>query len=56
MPPAPPATENRPDDRGSSPEPASGMTWYWRLVMFLWITSFAFLLLYEWLAGILKTW
>lgn len=34
----------------------SGVAWYWRLAMFLWGTSFAFLLLYEWLAGIIKAW
>jgi len=34
--------------------PASGVPWYWQLVMFLWITSFVGLLLYEWLAGLFK--
>jgi hypothetical protein len=34
--------------------PTSAVPWYWRLALFLWVTSFAFLLLYEWLAGILK--
>ncbi len=34
----------------------SGVPWFWRLAMFLWATSFAFLFLYEWLAGIIKSW
>jgi hypothetical protein len=51
-PPAPPA-EVRPE--GPPPAgPASGLPWQWRLVVFLWTTSFAFLLLYEWLSGLLK--
>ncbi len=49
-----------PSDSGSGkpPEllPASVVPWNWRLVMFLWATSYGFLLLYEWLAGILKAW
>ena len=36
------------------PAPASTVPWYWRLFLFLWITSFAFMLAYEWLAGIIK--
>jgi hypothetical protein len=56
MSPASPATEHRPDDPLAMPAPATGMTWYWRLVMFLWTTSFIFLMLYEWLAGIVKSW
>jgi hypothetical protein len=36
------------------PPPASAVPWYWRLFLFLWITSFAFMLLYEWLAGIVR--
>ena len=36
------------------PLPASAVPWYWRLFLFLWTTSFAFMLLYEWLAGIIK--
>lgn len=41
---------------GNTPEPlpASTIPWYWRLALFLWATSFVFLLLYEWLAGLLK--
>jgi hypothetical protein len=34
--------------------PVSNVPWYWRLALFLWTTSFVFLLIYEWLAGILK--
>jgi hypothetical protein len=34
----------------------SGVPWFWRFVLFLWGTSFLFLLLYEWLAAILKSW
>ena len=30
--------------------------WYWRMALFLWVTSFVFLLLYELLAGIIKAW
>jgi hypothetical protein len=41
---------------GREPPPAAGVPWYWRLALFLWSTSFVFLLLYEWLAGILKAW
>jgi len=31
--------------------PASAIPWYWHLVLFLWATSFVFMLLYEWLTG-----
>ena len=55
LPPGPPS-EGEADDSLSSPPSASGVAWYWRLVMFLWGTSFAFLLLYEWLAGIINAW
>jgi hypothetical protein len=40
--------------KAPEPAPASGVPWYWRLFLFLWATSFAFMLLYEWLAGIVK--
>ena len=40
--------------KAPEPVPPSGVPWYWRLFLFLWLTSFAFMLLYEWLAGILK--
>jgi hypothetical protein len=36
------------------PARSSAIPWYWRLFLFLWVTSFAFMLLYEWLAGIIK--
>ncbi len=36
--------------------PASGAPWFWQIVMFLWITSFLGLLIYEWLAGLIKAW
>jgi hypothetical protein len=55
LPPAPPP-EDGADDTLASPPPGSGVPWYWRLALFLWATSFAFLLLYEWLAGIIKAW
>lgn len=45
------------DNSAADPQeslPASNVPWFWRLVVFLWVTSFAFLLLYEWLAGILR--
>lgn len=45
-----------PSDAGSASPPTSVVPWYWRLALFLWATSFAFLLLYEWLAGIIKAW
>lgn len=48
MPSASSASETR------QPSPASTIPWYWRLFLFLWITSFAFMLAYEWLAGIIK--
>jgi hypothetical protein len=52
----PPKPSN--DGSGGAPAapPASSVAWYWRLALFLWATSFAFLLLYEWLAGIIKAW
>lgn len=53
--PASPAFDHAPEDTGSTPATAT-TPWYWRLVLFLWLTSFIFLLLYEWLAGILKSW
>jgi hypothetical protein len=55
LPPGPPS-EGDADDSLASPQSASGVAWYWRLALFLWGTSFAFLLLYEWLAGIIKAW
>ncbi len=54
-PPAPLAPSHSPDQSLSAPE-SSAVPWQWRLVLFLWGTSFVLLLLYEWLAGLLKTW
>ena len=51
-----PSSEGEADNSLASPPSASGVAWYWRLAMFLWGTSFAALLLYEWLAGIIKAW
>ncbi|MHB1425735.1 MAG: hypothetical protein ACYC3I_21415 [Gemmataceae bacterium] len=53
LPPAP-SKDNSGDPR--PPLPASLIPWYWRLALFLWCTSFVILLLYEWLAGIIKAW
>jgi hypothetical protein len=55
LPPAPPAFDHDRDDPYAAPA-SSATPWYWRFVMFLWLTSFVFLLAYEWLAGILKSW
>jgi hypothetical protein len=52
----PPAPSDHSSGNPSDPLPASVVPWNWRLVLFFWATSFAFLLLYEWLAGILKAW
>jgi len=54
IPPAPPSSEAHADDPASSPVPASPIPWTWRIVLFLWATSFLCLLGYEWLSGILK--
>ena len=48
-PPAPPA-EGPPRDEG----PAPRLHWGWRLALFLWFTSFLFLLLYDVLSGIFR--
>lgn len=55
LPPVAPS-EGEADDSWPSPSSASAVPWYWRLTLFLWATSYAFLLLYEWLAGIIKAW
>jgi hypothetical protein len=55
LPPVSPASDQHSDDSLSTPQ-AAVVPWYWRLVLFLWCTSFALLFLYEWLSGILKTW
>jgi hypothetical protein len=51
---SPPISEVSSDDP-SSPQSASGVPWYWRLVMFMWIVSFVSLLIYEWLGGAIKS-
>lgn len=46
-----------PSDAPSTPSPMrASAPWFWRFVLFMWMTSFAALLLYEWLAAILKSW
>jgi hypothetical protein len=54
-PPIPPPSPANSDGPVPPLAPAAGMSWQWRTVMFLWTTSFLFLLLYEWLTGLLKT-
>ncbi|HTU21718.1 MAG TPA: hypothetical protein VMG10_27015 [Gemmataceae bacterium] len=54
--PSGPSSEGEDSDSPASPPSASRVAWYWRLAMFLWVTSFAALLLYEWLLGIIKAW
>ncbi len=51
----PPTSEPRSGDPFVATETKSGIPWYWGLVLFLWATSYFFLLLYEWLAGVLKS-
>ncbi len=47
----------RPSNFGApASRPTSGAPWFWQIVMFLWITSFLGLLIYEWLAGLIKAW
>jgi hypothetical protein len=55
LPPAPSSSDET-DASPASPPSAMGVPWYWRLALFLWATSFAFLFLYEWLAGLIKAW
>lgn len=55
LPPASPVSSHQPDESFSA-SASSGVSWQWRLVLFLWGTSFVLLFLYEWLAGLLKTW
>jgi hypothetical protein len=52
----PPIPSNGGSGGAPATRPASSVPWYWRLALFLWATSFAFLLLYELLAGIIKAW
>jgi hypothetical protein len=51
--PAPPA-EGPPPGEGPPPAPAPRLHWGWRLALFLWFTSFLFLLLYDVLSGIFR--
>jgi len=54
-PPAQPAAEGPPPGEGP-PGPAAvpRLHWGWRLAMFLWVTSFFFLLLYDVLSGLYR--
>ncbi len=45
-----------PSDGGPPSPPTSVVPWYWRLALFMWAVSYVCLLLYEWLAGIIKSW
>jgi hypothetical protein len=59
--PAPPAASEpaaRPDSPLSAPpaatSPAPRLAWGWRLALFLWLTSFVFLLIYELLIALFR--
>jgi hypothetical protein len=52
----PPESPRSPDEPLGAPNPESNVPWYWRLVLFIWGTSFASLLAYELLAGLIKAW
>ncbi len=54
LPPAPPDSSRGLDDPLAPSRAVSGVPWYWRFALFLWGVSFAALLLYELLAGIIK--
>ncbi|HWG43416.1 MAG TPA: hypothetical protein VN688_11575 [Gemmataceae bacterium] len=56
LPPSRPDSDAQGDEPTASPERAPGVAWYWQLVMFLWVVSFASLLAYEWLSGLFKLW
>jgi hypothetical protein len=47
---------DKPKDEAPAPDQPtpSALTRGWRLALFLWITSFAFLFTYEWLTAIFK--
>jgi hypothetical protein len=49
-PPAPPPAEGPPPGEGPPPAAAPRLHWGWRLALFLWVTSFLFLMLYDVLA------
>ena len=51
--PPPPPAEGPPPGEGA-PAAAPRLHWGWRLALFLWGTSFVFLLLYDVLAGIFR--
>jgi hypothetical protein len=54
-PPAPPAAEGPPPGEGPPPPAAvPRLHWGWHLALFLWVTSFVFLLLYDVLSGIFR--
>jgi hypothetical protein len=54
-PPAPPPAEGAPPGEGPPP-PATAprLHWGWQLAVFLWVTSFLFLLLYDVLSGVFR--
>ena len=56
LPPVAPHTDHPTDERSGTTGKAPLIPWTWRIVLFLWATSLAFLFLYEWLAAIVKNW
>jgi hypothetical protein len=54
LPPAPTASVPRSEEPPAL-EPVTGRTWNWRLVMFIWTTSFVLLFLYELLSALLRS-
>jgi hypothetical protein len=53
-PPPPPAEGPSPGEGTPAPAAVPRLHWGWRLAMFLWFTSFVFLLLYDVLAGVIR--
>ena len=53
-PPAPPAEGPPPEEGPPPPAAVPRLHWGWRLALFLWVTSFIFLLLYDVLAGVFR--
>jgi hypothetical protein len=51
--PPPPPAEGPPPGEGA-PAAAPRLHWGWRLALFLWFTSFLFLLLYDVLSGVIR--